>query len=59
MKKYSWMVDIDDYAPLIGEEAMERLLHKAHLSLQQIRVILSFIEASSLCSGRSCPDPAA
>jgi hypothetical protein len=30
MKKYTWMVDIDDYAPLIGEETLERLLHKFH-----------------------------
>jgi len=38
MKKYSWMVDIDDYAPLIGEEAMERILHKAH-RLRDLRVL--------------------
>jgi trehalose synthase len=38
MKKYSWMVDVDDYAPLIGEEAMERILHKAH-RLRGLRVL--------------------
>jgi len=38
MKKYSWMVDIDDYAPLIGEEAMERILYKAH-RLRDLRVL--------------------
>lgn len=38
MKKYSWMVDIDDYAPLIGEEALERILHKAH-RLRGLRVL--------------------
>lgn len=38
MKKYSWMVDIDDYAPLIGEEAMERIVHKAH-RLRDMRVL--------------------
>jgi len=38
MKKYSWMVDIDDYAPLIGDEAMERILHKAH-RLRDLRVL--------------------
>jgi len=38
MKRYSWMVDIDDYAPLIGEEAMERILHKGH-RLRDLRVL--------------------
>jgi trehalose synthase len=38
MKRYSWMVDIDDYAPLIGEEAMERILHKAQ-RLRDLRVL--------------------
>ena len=38
MRKYSWMVDIDDYAPLIGDEAMERILHKAH-RLRDLRVL--------------------
>ncbi|MCO6414518.1 MAG: glycosyltransferase [Thiogranum sp.] len=32
------MVDIDDYAPLIGEEAMERIVHKAH-RLRDMRVL--------------------
>jgi trehalose synthase len=32
------MVDVDDYAPLIGEEAMERILHKAH-RLRDLRVL--------------------
>jgi len=32
------MVDIDDYAPLIGEEAMERILHKGH-RLRDLRVL--------------------
>lgn len=38
MRRHSWMVDIDDYAPLIGEEAMERILHKAH-RLRDLRVL--------------------
>jgi len=38
MKKYSWMVNIEDYAPLIGEETMERILHKAH-RLRDLRVL--------------------
>ncbi len=38
MKKHSWMVDIDDYSPLIGEEAAERILHKAH-RLRDMRVL--------------------
>jgi len=38
MRKYSWMVDIDDYAPLIGEAAVERILHKAH-RLRDLRVL--------------------
>ena len=38
MKKYSWMVDADDYAPLIGEEAMERILQKAR-RLRGLRVL--------------------
>lgn len=38
MKKYSWMVDIDDYAPLIEEETMERILHKSH-RLRGLRVL--------------------
>jgi len=38
MRKHSWMVDIDDYAPLIGEDAMARILHKAH-RLRDLRVL--------------------
>ncbi len=38
MKKYSWLVDIDDYAPLIGEQAMERILLKAR-RLRDLRVL--------------------
>ena len=38
MRKYSWMVDIDDYAPLIGEAALARILHKAH-RLRDLRVL--------------------
>ena len=38
MKKYSWLVDIDDYAPLIGEQAMERVLLKAR-RLRDLRVL--------------------
>jgi hypothetical protein len=30
MKRYSWRVDIGDYAPLIGEEAMAHILAKAY-----------------------------
>ncbi|HXG52793.1 MAG TPA: glycosyltransferase [candidate division Zixibacteria bacterium] len=29
MKKRSWLVNIEDYAPLIGEEAVERTMRKA------------------------------
>jgi len=38
MKKYSWHVNIEDYAPLIGDEALERILHKAH-RLRDLRVL--------------------
>jgi len=38
MRKYSWMVDLDDYAPLIGDDAVERILHKAH-RLRDLRVL--------------------
>lgn len=38
MKKHSWMVDIDDYLPLIGEEAVARIRHKAH-RLRDMRVL--------------------
>jgi trehalose synthase len=30
MKRYSWRADIDDYARLIGEEAIARILAKAY-----------------------------
>jgi len=29
MRKHSWLVNIEDYAPLIGEEAVERIMRKA------------------------------
>lgn len=38
MKSYLWQVDIEDYAPLIGEEAVERIRHKAH-RLRGLRVL--------------------
>lgn len=38
MKSHPWRVDIADYAPLIGEEAVERILHKAH-RLRGLRVL--------------------
>lgn len=38
MKSHLWRVDIEDYAPLIGEEAVERILHKAH-RLRGLRVL--------------------
>ena len=38
MRKQSWMVDIADYAPLIGEEAIERILLKAR-RLRELRVL--------------------
>ena len=38
MKQHTWMVDIDDYSPLIGERATERILHKAH-RLRDMRVL--------------------
>lgn len=38
MNKHAWMVTIDDYAPLIGEAATERILHKAH-RLRGMRVL--------------------
>lgn len=31
MKKHSWMVDINDYFPLIGNEALERIRHELDL----------------------------
>jgi hypothetical protein len=30
MKRYSWRVDIDDYAPLTGDDAVARILEKAY-----------------------------
>jgi trehalose synthase len=38
MKDYPWRVDIGDYAPLVGEEAVDRILHKAH-RLRGLRVL--------------------
>ena len=38
MKKHSWHVNIEDYAPLIGGEVLERILHKAH-RLRDLRVL--------------------
>jgi hypothetical protein len=38
MKRYSWRADIDDYGPLIGEEAMARILAKAY-RLRGMRVL--------------------
>jgi len=38
MKRYSWHVKIEDYAPLIGDEVLERILHKAH-RLRDLRVL--------------------
>lgn len=38
MKKHSWLVNIEDYAPLIGEEAVERIMRKAQ-RLRGLRVV--------------------
>ena len=38
MHKLSWMVDINDYVPLIGEEAVERIVRAAQ-SLRGLRVV--------------------
>jgi len=38
MKKRSWQIGIEDYAPLIGEEAVERIMHQAH-RLRGLRVV--------------------
>jgi len=38
MKKHSWLVSIEDYAPLIGEEAVERIARKAQ-RLRGLRVV--------------------
>lgn len=29
MKKYSWLVSVEDYEPLIGIETVERIIRKA------------------------------
>src|SRR3990172_4447572 len=52
MKSHLWQVDIEDYAPLIGEEAAERILHKAH-RLRGLRVL----HVSSAPTGGSGCDP--
>jgi trehalose synthase len=38
MRKHSWLVDIEDYEPLIGIEAVERIRHKAQ-RLRGLRVV--------------------
>jgi len=38
MKKRLWQIGIDEYAPLIGEEAVERIMEKAH-RLRGLRVL--------------------
>jgi trehalose synthase len=38
MKKLSWQIGIEDYAPLIGEDAVERIMHKAQ-RLRGLRVL--------------------
>jgi trehalose synthase len=38
MKKYSWRVSIEDYAPLIGAESVERIIRKAQ-RLRGLRVV--------------------
>lgn len=38
MNKHSWMVEVADYEPLIGEQTMARILHKAH-RLRDMRVL--------------------
>jgi trehalose synthase len=38
MRKRSWLVDIEDYEPLIGIEAVERIRHKAQ-RLRGLRVV--------------------
>jgi len=38
MKKHSWLVSIEDYAPLIGEVAVERIMRKAQ-RLRGMRVV--------------------
>ena len=38
MKKRLWQIGIEDYAPLIGDEAVERIMEKAH-RLRGLRVL--------------------
>lgn len=38
MAAHAWRIDIDDYAPLIGEEALSRIRHKAN-RLRGLRVL--------------------
>ncbi len=38
MRKHSWLVGIEDYAPLIGEQAVERIMRKAQ-RLHGMRVV--------------------
>ena len=38
MKKHSWLVKLEDYAPLIGAEAFDRITRKAH-RLRGLRVV--------------------
>jgi trehalose synthase len=38
MAAHTWRIDVDDYAPLIGEEALARIRHKAH-RLRGLRVL--------------------
>lgn len=38
MKKHSWLVNIEDYAPLVGEEAVDRIMRKAQ-RLRGLRVV--------------------
>lgn len=44
MKSHLWRVDIEDYEPLSGEEAVERILHKAHRlrGLRELNVSSTF-----------------
>jgi trehalose synthase len=38
MKKHSWLVNVEDYAPLIGAETVERIIRKAQ-RLRGLRVV--------------------
>src|SRR5512143_501880 len=38
MKKYSWLVSVEDYEPLIGIEAVERIIRKAQ-RLRGVRMV--------------------